>query len=395
MYHLHSLHACIRCILIAFAIVTMVATPSRAIQRVDDPWPKHVVYEGANNMTAVGADFTGDGKTDVITTCGGFVRLFVAPSWTEKRIFQGPNRNWTAIHSEVMDVDDDGDPDYIGAIAVQGVFWLENPADSGNAAWQYHNIDDEIHGIHCTLKADVDLDQRFDLLVNNFEPHGAAPNSLTWLRIPPNPRQAPCWTRNVLADGDAPGGNHYFGFGDVDGDGRPDVCVGAKGQPFQHGNWFAWWKNPGRPTQTWAKQVIARNETGATNIAPADINGDGIADFVASRGHGQGVVWYEGPKWRPHEIDPTLDGPHCLQVLDIDGDGDIDAATCAKLDKLAVWYENDGRGRFTARVVGKDQAAYDIRVLDMDADKDLDFLIAGQSSGNVVWYENPGRKRGP
>jgi hypothetical protein len=78
-----------------------------------------------------------------------------------------------------------------------------------------------------------------------------------------------------------------------------------------------------------------------------------------------------------------------LQVADIDGDGDLDAVTCARLDKLAVWYENDGRGQFTAHVVGRDQAAYDIRVIDMDRDGDLDFLIAGQSSANVVWYEHP------
>jgi predicted amidohydrolase len=193
----------------------------------------------------------------------------------------------------------------------------------------------------------------------------------------------------VLAKGDAPGGNHYFGFGDVDGDGRGDVCIGAKGETFTGGNWFAWWKRPQDARQVWQKQLIAENQIGATNIQPGDLNGDGVVDFFATRGHGQGVVWFEGPNWKPHEVDPTLDGPHCLQVYDIDGDGDLDAATCAKLSKLAVWYENDGRGHFKPRVVGKDQAAYDIRILDMDGDGDVDFLIAGQYSANIVWYENP------
>jgi hypothetical protein len=252
-----------------------------------------------------------------------------------------------------------------------------------------HSIDDEIHGIHCTLKADVDGDGRLDLLVNNFEPHGAAPNSLTWLKTPRDVASAPHWQRFVLARGDAAGGNHYFGFGDVNGDGRPDVSIGAKGQPFEGGNWFAWWANPVDPRQAWKKYIVAENEIGATNIAPADLNGDGKTDFFATRGHGSGVLWFEAPDWRRHEIDATLEAPHCLQVLDIDGDGDIDAATCGRLSKLAVWYENDGQGNFTPRVVGQDQAAYDIRVLDMDGDLDLDFLIAGESSANVVWYENP------
>ena len=346
------------------------STPSTQVHRTKPRW---------------GADFTGDGRIDVMSACGGFVRLFTAPTWQERQLYQGTSSNWGCIHSETMDVDQDGDVDYIAAVAKAGVFWLENPGS--DAEWKYHTIDDEIHGIHCTLKADIDHDGRLDLLVNNFEPHGAAPNSLTWLRIPSDPKKR--WHRHVLAQGDAAGGNHYFGFGDVDLDGRGDVCVGAKGSPFEGGNWFAWWQNQANPRQPWKKHLIAEGETGATNIAPADLNGDGIVDFFASRGHGRGMLWFEGPNWKKHEVDPTLSAPHCLQVLDIDGDGDTDAATCARLDQLAVWYENDGKGSFTPHVVGKNQAAYDIRVLDMDADQDLDFLIAGQASENIVWYENP------
>ena len=359
------------------------------VTRIDDPWRKHIVFEGVANQTAVAADFTGDGRPDVIASCGGFSRLFVAPDWKEVLIHKAPRRNWGCIHSEVMDVDRDGDMDYVAAVAKQGVFWLENPSDATQTTWAYHNIDDEIHGIHCTLKADVDGNGRVDLLVNNFESHGAAPNSLTWLRIPRKPRSASAWDRSVLAKGDAAGGNHYFGFGDVDGDGRGDVCIGAKGKPFKGGNWFAWWKNPNDARDVWSKELIAENEIGATCIMPADLNGDGVVDFFATRGHGKGVLWFEGPEWKKHEIDPTLEAPHCLQIADIDGDGDIDAATCARLSKLAVWYENDGKGNFQPRVVGKDQAAYDIRILDMDGDDDLDFLVAGEANANIVWYEHP------
>lgn len=380
------------CATVAFFLATSSSpAQSSAIKRLDSPWKKHVVAEGYSNQTAVAADFTGDGRVDVISTGGGSARLYIAPDWKEIQLHKGPTPGWHCIHSEVMDVDADGDVDYIGAIASHDVFWLENPGNSSVSSWKYHNIDKEIHGIHCTLKGDVNMDGKLDLLVNNFAPDGAAPNSLTWLEIPKNPRQAKNWIRHVFAHGDAQGGNHYFGFGDVDGDGRPDVSVGAKGEPFENGNWFAWWKNPKDPTQPWTKQLIADNEIGATNVHPGDINGDGIQDFLASRGHGKGIVWFEGPNWRKHEIDPTLNAPHCLQVKDIDGDGDLDAATCARLDKLAVWYENDGKGQFTAHVVGKDQAAYDIRILDMDGDQDFDFLIAGQASQNVVWYENPSK----
>ena len=95
------------------------------------------------------------------------------------------------------------------------------------------------------------------------------------------------------------------------------------------------------------------------------------------------------PSWKIHDINTELLSSHCLQAGDIDGDGDIDAATCAYISRKAAWFENDGKGSFTTHIIHDDQAAYDIRLVDMDGDRDLDALIAGQQSKNVVWYENP------
>src|SRR5262245_24490921 len=133
-------------------------------------------------------------------------------------------------------------------------------------------------------------------------------------------------------------------------------------------------------TTVWTKHLIADRQPGATNIHPADVNGDNKIDFIASRGHDQGVVWFEAPSWKVHQIHASLRGPHCLVVADLDGDQDIDAATCAKDDRQAVWFENDGRGAFTTHVIGEGQAAYDIRAVDIDGDGDLDLLVAGQES---------------
>ena len=76
----------------------------------------------------------------------------------------------------------------------------------------------------------------------------------------------------------------------------------------------------------------------------------------------------------------------------MDDDGDLDAATCAYGDKVAAWYENDGKGEFAKHIVGEDQESYDIRAIDMDVDGDLDLLVAGRGSKNVVWYEHPGKR---
>ena len=86
-----------------------------------------------------------------------------------------------------------------------------------------------------------------------------------------------------------------------------------------------------------------------------------------------------------------LQFPHCLQVADIDADGDLDAATCAYGSRIAAWFENDGLGNFKTHIVATNQAAYDLRLVDIDLDGDLDMLIAGQQSKNVVWLEHPDR----
>ncbi|MBM83280.1 MAG: hypothetical protein CMJ78_22190, partial [Planctomycetaceae bacterium] len=258
--------------------------------------------------------------------------------------------------------------------------------------WKYHLIDDKVNGIHGLLKGDVDKDGQFDLLANSAQPLDPYPDSLAWLKPPQNPRKADRWHRYIFANKDAPGLSHYLGFGDVNGDGRPDASSAAKGGPQAipgTGEWFAWWEAPADPRKPWEKHLLADKQPGATNIMPADVNGDGKVDFIASRGHGRGVIWFENPNWKIHAIHKTLKEPHCLTVTDMDGDGDIDAATCAYGDEICAWFENDGKGQFKTHIVGTEQQAYDIRSVDMDKDGDLDLLVAGRGTKNVVWYESP------
>ena len=353
-------------------------------------WIKHTVHSGKRTMTAVAADFTGDGLPDVICNSAKRTRLFVAPDWQEIVLAEDKDHNF--IHSEFFDIDGDGDQDYIGARYNPGlIVWFENPETPTKERWKVRLIHDQVHGIHGLIKGDVDQEGKLDLLATSAQPKPPYAESLVWLRVPNNPQTAERWECNVFAKGDAPGLTHYLGFGDVNGDGRPDAATGAKGGPTDKsgkGAWFAWWEASGDPTGVWKKHLLAEQQEGATNIHPADVNGDGKVDFIASRGHGNGVIWFEAPNWKVHDIS-SIKEPHSLVVVDMDGDGDVDAATCAFGDKVAAWFENDGKGSFETHVVGRDQEAYDIRAVDMDVDGDLDLLIAGRGSSNVVWYENP------
>ena len=355
-------------------------------------WKKHTVTEQGHCNTAVAIDANGDGLMDVVAGLSGKVSLFIAPDFKTEVILHRFPAGGGCIHSSTIDVDGDGDLDWAGTIASDHPFWLENPGaeQATKGAWAARSIDSVITGIHCLLTSDIDNDGKDDLVINNFLPDDGLKDSIAWFSVPKDPYRAANWDRHVFALGDARGGSHYMGAGDIDGDGWKEIAVGAKGKPFADGNWFAFWTNPGKDKVkgAWKKTVLALDQTAATNILPADVNGDGKTDWLASRGHGHGVIWFENPSWKIHDIDTEIEFPHSLTVADHDNDGDIDAATCGYGSKRVMWYENDGKGSFKLHVVDKLQESYDLRTVDMDGDGDLDLLNAGRGSNNVTWYEN-------
>jgi len=356
-------------------------------------WKKHEIWTGGRSPAAVAGDFSGDGVTDVAFNAGGRAHLVTGPDW-KHQVLSPPGEPSGGIHCAAMDVDSDGDLDYVDCPRL--LCWLENPGPDrwSDGPWTWRVIDRDPNGIHCVLPADVNEDGKLDLIANQFNPVGPVADSILWYETPSHPDGE--WRRHIFADGDAPGGSHYMGFGDLDGDQRPDIAAGAKGPPFEGGHWFAWWKNPGLEaiTDAWEKTIVATDQWCATNILPGDVDGDGDDDLVASRGHGVGVLWFEnvrgdGSVWTEREIDPWIANPHCLTVADLDEDGDLDAASCGYADRIAAWYENDGSGDFKVHDLDRDQESYDIRSVDMDGDGDLDLLLAGRGSQNVVYYENP------
>lgn len=356
-------------------------------------WKKHVIVEGGHCNTAVAIDVNQDGRMDVIASLGGKVKLFLAPTWDKPTILHDSKEKRGCIHSTVLDADGDGDLDWAGAVASSHPFWLENPGPGQDlrSPWIARTIDHEITGIHCLTTADIDNDGRDDLIINNFEPDQGLGDSIAWFSRPVNPGNAPNWNRHRFAAGDARGGSHYMGAGDIDGDGWKEIAVGTKGKPFDDGNWFAFWKNPGGAESRrspWKKILLADRQLGATNILPVDVNGDGRIDWLASRGHGVGVLWFENPGWQMRTIDAELEYPHSLTVADFDRDGDMDAASCGYGSKRVMWYQNNGAGKFALHTIDNDQESYDLRCVDMDGDGDMDLLNAGRGSRNVVWYEN-------
>lgn len=381
----------LRCpFLLSWAVAcTLVNCPQLEAQS----WVKHVITQPGHCNTAVALDANGDGLQDVIASYNGTVSLLLAPKWTPVTVVHRfPEGRGACIHSAVLDVDRDGDLDWAGALAHRHPFWLENPGpqQAAGGVWTARMIDPVITGIHCLRAADIDNDGHEDLIINNFEPEQGLRDSIAWLRVPQDPHQAVQWERHVFADGDARGGSHYMGAADINGDGWKEIAVGAKGHPFADGNWFAFWTHPGPEGigKPWKKTILAGNQPAATNILPADVNGDGRMDWLATRGHSAGVLWFRNPDWTLHEIDADIKQPHSLTVADYDADGDIDAVSCGYESEWVRWYENDGHGNFRIHTIDEAQQSYHLSTVDMDGDGDPDLLNAGRGSKNVVWYEN-------
>lgn len=307
------------------------------------------------------------------------------------------------IHLRTADVDGDGDIDVVAADHQNGrILYYENPGDlaAKDERWPRHMVDDRVHGAHAVAIADLNRDGRSDIIASG-EANASPPNTIFWYACPSHPNRAERWPRFAIGPNQSGGLAHYPGVGDVNKDGRPDVVHAAKnGQaqpaaepPVKMGEWYRLWLQPDDPQQPWLLREIATNYVQATNIQVADVNGDEVPDLVATQGHHTGVLWFEGPDWKPHYLDRSLKSPHTLSVADFDRDEDVDVVTCAFESKVLVLFRNDGRGQFTRHDISLDQAAYDLVARDVDGDGDLDLIVAGQESRTVSWYEQAGSPR--
>ncbi len=313
---------------------------------------------------AVFADLDQDGFTDVISCCEGstesiFIHwapkdntLYTRPeAWTSQGLPASKLRmKWMFCYP--LQVDGKNGIDLIagGKGEKAAVGWFEVPADARQIQlyrWRRVSPAGWIMSIRC---ADMNDDGRDDILLSDRK---GPLRGCRWLQHPDSgPKLVQPWENHFI------GSRNYEAMfltrADLDQDNLQDVLVAAKRAGKSE---IIFFRRLDKKAVSWKETSIPYpdNMGTAKAVAVGDINADKRQDIVITCENANppksGVVWLSWKnspydiKWQPHEVS----GPEGikydrLELLDLDGDGDLDILTCeerAHKGGLGVfWYEN-------------------------------------------------------
>jgi len=333
-----------------------------------EKWPAVTVGRTPSVEDAVFVDLDDDGAVDVVSCCEGSTRtMFVSWAPVDRRDCLNPEawRQETLPPSAgimqwmfciPMQVDGKNGVDLVagGKGDTARIGWFESPHDPrALAEYTWHPISDA-GWVMSLILSDMDGDGAQDIVTSDRR---GRLRGCRWLENPgPGPEQRTRWRNHFI------GGREnevmFMTIADLDGDGSKDALAAARDETGQNVLCF---HRPAGPRETWTVQVIPFPEgTGtAKSVAVGDIDANGRPDIVVSCESAEtprsGVVWMSRTVsgWQPHEISgKTGIKFDRLELLDLDGDGDLDVLTCEEKAKdtegkrkgLGVfWYENPYR----------------------------------------------------
>lgn len=330
--------------------------------RSKDKWPAVTVGTVRSPEDAVFVDLDADGAVDVVSCCEGNTKsVFVHWAPAEKSRYLHPATWRTEAIPAVkgmtqwmfclpMQVDGKHGVDLVIGAKNAGakIGWLEAPANPRDlAAWQWHPLCDA-GWIMSLVGADMDGDGDLDAVASDRK---GKTRGCLWLENPGPEKATSAWNIHRIGAG----GKEvmFLDVVDLDRDGHLDVVVPTFDQQL-----FYLRRTPGKPDawETHAIKFPAQTGSGKA-VRVGDIDLDGKLDIVLTCGNGEvgsGAVWLSYHKsvtdsqWDVHEISgpsgPKGIKPDLIQLLDLDGDGDLDVITTEERSLLGVvWYENPAR----------------------------------------------------
>jgi len=348
-----------------------------------DAWTRHVI-DSQKPWQAVfiaAGDLDRDGCQDIVTG-GWWYRNPGSPggAWTRNTIGT-PLNNLAALY----DFDGDGDLDVLGT---------QGQGSDPDARFVWAQNDGA--GVF-TIRTNISAGQG-DFLqgvaVARFAGGGPLEVALSWhvegqgvqmLTVPANPA-VDTWPWRVVS---AQSQDEQLTAGDIDRDGDLDLLLGTQ-----------WLRND---AASWSLQTLNGSAGMPDRNRLADVNKDGRLDAVVGF-EGVStlakLVWYEQPvsltnAWTEHLI-TNLVGPMSVDVADLDRDGDIDVvvgehdpANPASA-RLIIFENRDGvGGSWQPHVVYTGDEHHDgAQLVDIDGDGDLDIISIGWGHSQVLLYEN-------
>ncbi|MHC4519547.1 MAG: FG-GAP repeat domain-containing protein [Planctomycetota bacterium] len=308
---------------------------------------------GGAHYTAI-SDLSGDGMADLIVA-GDLKKCDVvyyetrgeseSPlSWVRHCIYR--NDSHRTYQVEAGDVDGDGACDVVFTTKTDSSLgWCQNRGPA--SAWPMTWIATNLAPCFYARVADLDRDGRSDVVATQD----------TWRQggriyrfaYAGDPSHQDNWTAEVIAEFPPGHGASVFEIVDLDRDGSADIFVAN-----HQGDVFLLRSSggKGRPLE-WA--VHRLNEWDAhrghnfREVDVGDIDGDGDLDVVLADEHLDLVMWLENPGessgqfWPPRVIDKSryyLLWCHCVDLGDVDGDGDLDLAVAACGGNVILLYLN-------------------------------------------------------
>ena len=279
---------------------------------------KRVLIDKQNKCEACSvADFNNDGNLEII--CGEFMysgKDFMTKTKICEIVYDG---NYVYDFSDYpLDVNGDGYLDVItGSWWTEGLFWRENPGKSGGM-WKTHKVE-TLSNVETIRYFDIDNCGTVEVFPNT---PGEAQSFFKLLKDE-NGKPNGQFKRYIISEGQS---GHGMGFGDVNGNGKTDILLSN-----------GWLENPGDVySPNWKFHQDWNIPAASVPILVYDVNGDGVNDIIIGAGHNFGLWWLEQQvnngtrNFIQHEIDIKCSQYHCMELFDIDGDGELELITGAR-----------------------------------------------------------------